>query len=157
MVKHVVKSHFRPAFMRSQGRKVLEPQWVFGLWILAETSGRSAPKPGALPTGPHPEILMIVPQPERHHAQGNKMYFRPRCPRSQVIKFLWNYCQQKKTVIQCTQRGCRNEKLQFVAGEIEADCLRDDAGGSPWGCVFSRSPAAADWAAIVPDLLFPAG
>ena len=56
VVKHVVKSHFRPQFLRSQGRKVLEPQRFFGLRIFPGTSGRSAPKPGALPTGPHPEI-----------------------------------------------------------------------------------------------------
>ena len=50
VVKHVVKSHFRPQFLKSQGRKVLEPQRFFGLRIFMETSGRSAPKSSALPT-----------------------------------------------------------------------------------------------------------
>ena len=31
VVKHVVKSHFRPQVLKSQGRKVLEPQRFFGL------------------------------------------------------------------------------------------------------------------------------
>ena len=31
VVKHVVKSHFRPQFLKSQGRKALEPQRFFGL------------------------------------------------------------------------------------------------------------------------------
>ena len=60
MVKHVVKSHFRPHFLRSQGRKVLEPQRFFGSGIFPRTSARSAPKPGALPTGPHPEMYVFV-------------------------------------------------------------------------------------------------
>ena len=58
MVKHVVKSHFRPRFLKSQGRKVLEPQRFFELRIIPGKSDRSAPKPGALPTGPHPDIKL---------------------------------------------------------------------------------------------------
>ena len=40
VVKHVVKSHFRPQFLKSQGRKVLEPQRVFGLRFFPGTSAR---------------------------------------------------------------------------------------------------------------------
>ena len=50
VVKHVVKSHFRPQVLKSQGRKVLEPQRVFGLRVFPGTSGRSAPKSSTLPT-----------------------------------------------------------------------------------------------------------
>jgi hypothetical protein len=50
VVKHVVKSHFRPQILKSQGRKVLEPQRFFGLRIFPGTSDRSAPKSSALPT-----------------------------------------------------------------------------------------------------------
>ena len=60
VVKHVVKSHFRPQVLKSQGRKVLEPQRVFGLRIVPGTSGRSAPKSSALPTGPHPDTTHII-------------------------------------------------------------------------------------------------
>ena len=54
VVKHVVKSHFRPRILKSQGRKVLEPQRFFGLRIFPGTSGRSAPKSSALPTDAAP-------------------------------------------------------------------------------------------------------
>ena len=50
VVKHVVKSHFRPQILKSQGRKVIEPQRFFGLRIFPGTSGRSAPKLGAVRT-----------------------------------------------------------------------------------------------------------
>ena len=49
VVKHVVKSHFRPRFLKSQGRKVLEPQRFFGLARYRGRSGRSAPKSSAIP------------------------------------------------------------------------------------------------------------
>ena len=60
VVKHVVKSHFRPQILKSQGRKVLEPQRFFGLRIFSGTSGLSAPKSSALPTGPHPDNFGII-------------------------------------------------------------------------------------------------
>ena len=65
VVKHVVKSHFRPQILKSQERKVLEPQRFFGLWIFLGRSGRSAPKAGALPTALHPETRYII-----HHLRG---------------------------------------------------------------------------------------
>ena len=58
MVKHVVKGYFRPEQGRSQEEKVLEPQRVFGLGNSYGANGAPAPKPGALPTGPHPDILL---------------------------------------------------------------------------------------------------
>ena len=60
VVKHVVKSHFRPQVLKSQGRKVLEPQRVFGLRIFPGRSGLSAPKAGALPTALHPDTTHII-------------------------------------------------------------------------------------------------
>ena len=60
VVKHVVKSHFRPQILKSQGRKVLEPQRFFGLRIFPGKSGRSAPKSSALPTGPHPDNSLVL-------------------------------------------------------------------------------------------------
>ena len=54
VVKHVVKGYFRPEQGRSQEEKALEPQRVFGLERFCHRFGAPAPKPGALPTGPHP-------------------------------------------------------------------------------------------------------
>ena len=59
VVKHVVKSHFRPQFLKSQGRKVLEPQRVFGLRNFLGRSGLSAPKAGTLPTALHLDCLVF--------------------------------------------------------------------------------------------------
>ena len=57
MVKHVVKGYFRPEQGRSQEEKALEPQRVFGSAPFCGAVGAPAPKPGALPTGPHPDIV----------------------------------------------------------------------------------------------------
>ena len=55
VVKHVVKGYFRPEQGRSQEEKVLVPQRVFELAGFCCQFGAPAPKPGALPTGPHPD------------------------------------------------------------------------------------------------------
>ena len=56
VVKHVVKGYFRPEQGRSQEEKVLAPQRVFGLVDFTGANRAPAPKPGALPTGPHPDM-----------------------------------------------------------------------------------------------------
>ena len=58
MVKHVVKGYFRPEQGRSQEEKVLAPQRVFRLGDSFSANRAPAPKPGALPTGPHPDIQL---------------------------------------------------------------------------------------------------
>ena len=58
VVKHVVKGYFRPEQGRSQEEKVLVPQRVFGLVDFTGANRPPAPKPGALPTGPHPDMKM---------------------------------------------------------------------------------------------------
>ena len=55
VVKHVVKGYFRPEQGRSQEEKALEPQRVFGSAPFCGAVGAPASKPGALPTGPHPD------------------------------------------------------------------------------------------------------
>ena len=66
VVKHVVKGYFRPEQGRSQEEKVLVPQRVFELAGFCCQFGAPAPKPGALPTGPHPDIV--------HEAVQNVLY-----------------------------------------------------------------------------------
>ena len=56
VVKHVVKGYFRPEQGRSQAEKVLALQRVFGLGDFTGANRAPAPKPGALPTGPHPDM-----------------------------------------------------------------------------------------------------
>ena len=56
VVKHVVKSYFRPEQGRSQEEKVPVPQRGFGAANFLGAVGASAPKPGALPTGLHPKM-----------------------------------------------------------------------------------------------------
>ena len=58
VVKHVVKGYFRPAQERSQEEKILVPQRVFELAGFCCQFGAPAPKPGALPTGPHPDMKL---------------------------------------------------------------------------------------------------
>ena len=58
VVKHVVKGYFRPEQGRSQEEKALEPQRVFGSAPFCGAVGAPAPKPGALPTGPHPDMKL---------------------------------------------------------------------------------------------------
>lgn len=59
MVKHVVKGYFRPEQGRSQEEKILESQRVFGLVDFTGANRAPAPKPGALPAGPHPDIYFF--------------------------------------------------------------------------------------------------
>ena len=76
VVKHVVKGYFRPEQGRSQEEKVLAPQRVFELAGCYRRFGAPAPKPGALPTGPHPDIhKTIVPYINRfsQRSQGKKL------------------------------------------------------------------------------------
>ena len=58
VVKHVVKGYFRPEQGRSQEEKILESQRVFGLVDFTGANRAPAPKPGALPTGPHPDMKL---------------------------------------------------------------------------------------------------
>ena len=87
VVKHVVKSHFRPQILKSQGRKVLEPQRFFGLRIFPGISGHSAPKSSALPTGPHPDNQYIIHESFRKSNQNLQLscLFRRKYDRMRKI------------------------------------------------------------------------
>ena len=55
VVKHVVKFHFLPPKADYQWKFSLAPQRLFCFPGKLSTSRAPAPKPGALPTGPHPD------------------------------------------------------------------------------------------------------
>ena len=89
VVKHVVKSHFRPQFLKSQGRKVIKLQRVFGLAPFRERSDRSAPKAGALPTALHPVIKLFYPAGRIHPNQAPYQLGHTRILKIHYISFLW--------------------------------------------------------------------
>ena len=86
VVKHVVKSHFRPQFLKSQGRKVLEPQRFFGLRIYPGRSDRSAPKSSAIPNFAKPGYKVEDVSDVVKHVV--KSHFRPQVLKSQGKKAL---------------------------------------------------------------------
>ena len=59
VVKHVVKFHFLPPKADYQWKFSLAPQRLFCFPGRLSTSRAPAPKPGALPTGPHPDIYFF--------------------------------------------------------------------------------------------------
>ena len=59
VVKHVVKFHFLPPRAGSKLEFPLVPQQFFCARGRLRTSRAPAPKPGALPTGPHPDIYFF--------------------------------------------------------------------------------------------------
>lgn len=114
VVKHVVKGYFRPEQGRSQEEKALEPQRVFGSAPFCGAVGAPAPKPGALPTGPHPDIYFCATHPM-------DILYHPR----QIVN--GNFCSecgnytphphrmQSATFFSCEKRSILSECLSSIA------------------------------------------
>ena len=81
VVKHVVKFHFLPPRAGSKLEFPLVPQQFFCARGRLSTSRAPAPKPGALPTGPHPD--MQLPAAESRHT----LYSIPPLPDCQQHLF----------------------------------------------------------------------
>ena len=81
VVKHVVKFHFLPPKADYQWKFSLAPQRLFCFPGRLSTSRAPAPKPGALPTGPHPD--MQLPAAESRHT----LYCIPPLPDCQQHLF----------------------------------------------------------------------
>ena len=81
VVKHVVKFHFLPPKADCQWKFPLAPQRLFCFPGRLSTSRAPAPKPGALPTGPHPD--MQLPAAESRHT----LYSIPPLPDCQQHLF----------------------------------------------------------------------
>ena len=81
VVKHVVKFHFLPPKADCLWKFLLVPQRLFCFCGKLSTSRAPAPKPGALPTGPHPD--MQLPAAESRHT----LYSIPPLPDCQQHLF----------------------------------------------------------------------
>ena len=81
VVKHVVKFHFLPPKADCLWKFLLVPHRLFCSCGKLSTSRAPAPKPGALPTGPHPD--MQLPAAESRHT----LYSIPPLPDCQQHLF----------------------------------------------------------------------
>ena len=114
VVKHVVKFHFLPPKADYQWKFSLAPQRLFCFHGRLSTSRAPAPKPDALPTGPHPDIYFCATHPmdilyhPRQIVNGN---FCPECG---------NYTphphrMQSATFFSCEKRSILSECLSSIA------------------------------------------
>ena len=104
VVKYVVKSHFRPQFLKSLGRKVLEPQRFFGLVLLLGRSGPSAPKCGALPTGLYPDTrYKVLPDVVKHVVRR----ILPQINRT-FKRVKWGYSRRNREVSNISKRVAKS-------------------------------------------------
>ena len=114
VVKHVVKFHFLPPRAGSKLEFPLVPQQFFCARGRLRTSRAPAPKPGALPTGPHPDIYFCATHPM-------DILYHPR----QIVN--GNFCSecgnytphphrmQSATFFSCEKRSILSECLSSIA------------------------------------------
>ena len=114
VVKHVVKFHFLPPKADCLWKFLLVPQRLFCFPGRLSTSRAPAPKPGALPTGPHPDIYFCATHPM-------DILYHPR----QIVN--GNFCSecgnytphphrmQSATFFSCEKRSILSECLSSIA------------------------------------------